>query len=398
MLTLDNVYRASYVLKDVARKTDVIYAPKLCPGTELYLKTENLQITGSFKVRGAYYKMSKLTKEERERGVIACSAGNHAQGVALGAQKNGIKAVICLPAGAPISKVEATKSYGAEVCLVEGVYDDAYRRALELRDEKGYTFIHPFNDEDVIAGQGTIALELTEQLPDIDVVLVPVGGGGLISGIAYTLKSLNPNVKVYGVQAKGAPSMANSVHHGAIEALSSVSTIADGIAVKVPGDLTYEICSKYVDDIVTVSDDEIAAAILALMEQHKLVTEGAGAVAVAAAMFGKVDLKGKKAVCLCSGGNIDVTILSRVIQRGLLMSGRTCQMTIELMDKPGQLLAVSRVIAEHGGNVIEVHHEHSRGGSDVNGCYLRVTLETRNFEHIKEIHDALAANGLHVIE
>ncbi len=324
MLTLDNVYRASYVLKDVVRKTDVIYAPKLCPGTELYLKTENLQVTGSFKVRGAYYKMSKLTDAEKARGVIACSAGNHAQGVALGAQKNGIKAVICLPAGAPISKVEATKSYGAEVCLVEGVYDDAYRRALELRDEKGYTFIHPFNDEDVIAGQGTIALELTEQLSDIDVVLVPVGGGGLISGVAYTLKSLNPNVKVYGVQATGAPSMANSVHHGRIEALPSVSTIADGIAVKVPGDLTYEICSKYVDDIVTVSDDEISAAILALMEQHKLVTEGAGAVAVAAAMFDKVDLKGKRVVCLCSGGNIDVTILSRVIQRGLLMSGRTC--------------------------------------------------------------------------
>ena len=398
MLTIDNVYRARNVLKNVIRKTDVIYAPKLCPGTELYLKTENLQVTGSFKVRGAYYKMSKLTAEERARGVIACSAGNHAQGVALGAQKNGIKAVICLPAGAPISKVEATKSYGAEVCLVEGVYDDAYRKALELRDEKGYTFIHPFNDEDVIAGQGTIALELTEQLSDIDVVLVPVGGGGLISGVAYTLKTLNPSVKVYGVQATGAPSMANSVHHGRIEELPAVSTIADGIAVKVPGNLTYEICSKYVDDIVTVSDDEISAAILALMEQHKLVTEGAGAVAVAAAMFGKVDLKGKKTVCLCSGGNIDVTILSRVIQRGLLMSGRTCQMTIELMDKPGQLMAVARVIAERGGNVIEVHHEHSRGGSDVNGCYLRVTLETRNFEHIKEIREALAENGLHVIE
>ena len=398
MLTLDNVYRASYVLKDVVRKTDVLYAPKLCPGTELYLKTENLQITGSFKVRGSYYKMSKLTAEEKARGVIACSAGNHAQGVALSAQKNGIKAVICLPDGAPISKVEATKSYGAEVCLVEGVYDDAYRRALELRDEKGYTFIHPFDDEDVIAGQGTIALELTQQLSDIDAVLVPVGGGGLISGVAYTLKTLNPNVKVYGVQAEGAPSMLRSVKDGQIEALSSVKTIADGIAVKRPGDLTFDICSKYVDEIVTVNDDEISAAILALMEQHKLVTEGAGAVSVAAAMFGKIDLKGKKAVCLLSGGNIDVTILSRVIQRGLLMSGRTCQLTIELVDKPGQLLAVSRTIAELGGNVIEVHHEHARGGSDVNGCYLRVTMETRNFDHINEIREALAAKGLRVME
>ncbi len=398
MLTLDNVYRAGYVLKEVVRKTDVIYAPKLVPGADLYLKTENLQVTGSFKVRGAYYKMSKLTAEEKARGVIACSAGNHAQGVALAAQKNGIKSVICLPDGAPISKVEATKSYGAEVCLVEGVYDDAYRRALELRDEKGYTFIHPFNDPDVIAGQGTIALELIEQLDKIDAVLVPIGGGGLISGVAFTLKSLKPEIKVYGVQAAGAPSMVNSVKDGKIIRLPAVSTIADGIAVKEPGDLTYEICSKYVDEILTVSDDEISAAILALMEQHKLVTEGAGAVPVAAAMFGKVDLKGKKAVCLLSGGNIDVTILSRVIQRGLLMSGRTCQMTIELLDKPGQLLAVARIIAEHGGNVIEVHHEHARGGSDVNGCYLRVTMETRNFAHITEIREALAASGLRVIE
>lgn len=398
MLTLDNVYRAGYVLKEVVRKTDVIYAPKLMPGADLYLKTENLQVTGSFKVRGAYYKMSKLTAEEKARGVIACSAGNHAQGVALAAQKNGIKAVICLPDGAPISKVEATKSYGAEVCLVEGVYDDAYRRALELRDEKGYTFIHPFNDPDVIAGQGTIALELIEQLDKIDAVLVPIGGGGLIAGVAYTLKTLKPDIKVYGVQAAGAPSMANSVKDGKIIRLPSVSTIADGIAVKEPGDLTYELCSKYVDEILTVSDDEISAAILTLMEQHKLVTEGAGAVAVAAAMFKKVDLTGKKAVCLLSGGNIDVTILSRVIQRGLLMSGRTCQMTIELLDKPGQLLAVARIIAEHGGNVIEVHHEHARGGSDVNGCYLRVTMETRNFAHITEIREALAASGLRVIE
>ena len=394
MLTLDNVYRAGYVLKEVVRKTDVIPAPKLRPGVDLYLKTENLQITGSFKVRGAYYKMSKLTAAEKARGVIACSAGNHAQGVALSAQKNGIKAVICLPDGAPISKVEATKSYGAQVCLVEGVYDDAYARALALRDEKGYTFIHPFDDEDVIAGQGSIALELAEQIPDLDAVIVPIGGGGLIAGIAFTLKSLNPNVKIYGVQAKGAPSMFNSVRDGEIEQLSAVSTIADGIAVKKPGNLTFDICSKYVDEIVTVTDDEIAAAILALMEQHKLVTEGAGAVAVAAAMFGKVDLAGKKTVCLLSGGNIDVTILSRVIQRGLQMSGRTCQMTIELLDKPGQLLAVSRIIAEKGGNVIEVHHEHARGGSDVNGCYLRIVLETRNFEHIKEIREALTASGL----
>lgn len=395
-LTLDNVYKANYVLKDVVRQTDVLYAPKLCPGTELYLKTENLQVTGSFKVRGAYYKMSQLTEEEKKRGVVACSAGNHAQGVALAAQKNGIKAVICLPDSAPISKVEATRSYGAEICLVNGVYDDAYQEALRLRDEEGYTFIHPFNDPDVIAGQGTIALELAEQVSDLDAVIVPVGGGGLISGVAYTLKNLNPNIKVYGVQAAGAPSMLNSIHDGQIETLPSVRTIADGIAVKQPGDLTYEICSKYVDEIVTVTDDEISAAILALMEQHKLVTEGAGAVSVAAAMFGKIDLKGKKTVCLLSGGNIDVTILSRVITRGLIMSGRSCQLNIELVDKPGQLSNVSRIIAEQGGNVTSVHYEHTNEGSDVNGCYLRLTLETRNFDHIEAIRKALTDFGIHI--
>ncbi len=393
MLTIDNVYSASYALKDVVRKTDIIYAPKLKKGIELYLKTENLQITGSFKVRGSYYKMSRLSAEEKARGVIACSAGNHAQGVALSAQKNGIKAVICLPDGAPISKIEATKSYGAEVCLVEGVYDDAYKKALSLRDEKGYTFIHPFDDEDVIAGQGTIALEIVDQVPDLDAIIVPIGGGGLISGVAYTIKTLNPKVKVYGVQAQGAPSMLNSVKDKQIEELESVLTIADGIAVKKPGNLTYEICSKYVDEIVTVSDDEISAAILALMEQHKLVTEGAGAVAVAAAMFGKLDLEGKKTVCLLSGGNIDVTILSRVIKRGLLMSGRTCQLMIELVDKPGQLKNVSRIIADLGGNVISVHHERANEGSNVNGCYLRIVLETRNFEHIQEIEKALKDFG-----
>lgn len=397
MLTLDNVYRASYVLKDVVRKTDIIYAPKLKLGSEIYLKTENLQITGSFKVRGAYYKMSKLSEEEKARGVVACSAGNHAQGVALAAQKNGIKAVICLPDGAPISKIEATKSYGADVCLVEGVYDDAYQKALSLRDEDGYTFIHPFNDENVIAGQGTIALEIADQLPDLDAIIVPIGGGGLISGIAFTIKSINPNVKVYGVQAQGAPSMRNSVRDGEIEELSQVSTIADGIAVKRPGDLTYEICSKYVDEIVTVTDDEISAAILALMEQHKLVTEGAGAVAVAAAMFGKVDIEGKKTVCVLSGGNIDVTILSRVIKRGLLMSGRSCQLMIELMDKPGQLKNVSRIIADLGGNVTSVHHERASEGSDVNGCYLRIILETRNYQHIEQIKNALTEFGFKLL-
>ena len=397
MLTLDKVYHARYVLKQVIRETDVIHAPKINPEADIYLKTENLQITGSFKVRGAYYRMSQLSDEEKTRGVIACSAGNHAQGVALAAAKNGIKSLICLPDGAPISKVEATKSYGAEVNLVKGVYDDAYAEALRLRDEKGYTFIHPFDDENVIAGQGTIGLELLEQIPDMDAVIVPIGGGGLISGVAFAIKSLNPKIKVYGVQAAGAPSMYNSVKDGEIERLESVSTIADGIAVKEPGENTFKYVSEYVDDIVTVTDGEISAAILALMEQHKLVTEGAGAVPVAAAMFNKVPVKGKKTVCLLSGGNIDVTILSRVIKRGLLMSGRSYSMMIELIDKPGQLMDVSRIIAELGGNVISIHHERANEGSAVNGCYLRIVLETRNYEHIEAIRQALAKEGFKVM-
>ena len=398
MITLDKIYHARYVLKEAIRDTDVIYAPHINEGAEVYLKTENLQITGSFKVRGAYYKISQLSDEEKARGVIACSAGNHAQGVALAAQKAGIKAVICLPDGAPISKVEATKSYGAQVVLVEGVYDDAYERALKLRDEEGSTFIHPFDDELVIEGQGTIGLELMEQLPDMDAVIVPVGGGGLISGVAFAVKALNPNVKVYGVQAAGAPSMVSSLKNREIVHLPAVSTIADGIAVKTPGENTFALTSKYVDDVVTVTDDEIAAAILALMEQQKLVAEGAGASAVAAAMFNKVPIKGKKVVCLLSGGNVDVSILSRVIDRGLLMSGRRCQLTIELVDKPGQLEKVAGYIAREGGNVVSVHYEHANEGSDINGCYLRLELETRNFDHIKAIRRSLKDHGFKLID
>lgn len=397
MLTLDKIYHAAHVLKEVIRTTDLIKAPKINPECDIYLKTENLQITGSFKVRGAYYKISQLSDEEKARGVIACSAGNHAQGVALAASKAGIKSLICLPDGAPISKVEATKSYGAEVCLVEGVYDDAYRKAIELRDEKGYTFIHPFDDEYVIAGQGTIGLEILDQLEDVEAVIVPVGGGGLISGVAFAIKSLDPKIKVYGVQAAGAGSMVNSIHDHKIECLDSVSTIADGIAVKEPGKLTFDMCAKYVDDIVTVTDDEISTAILTLIEQHKLITEGAGAVSVAAALFNKVPVKGKKVVCVLSGGNIDVTILSRVIKRGLLKSGRSISLVIELIDKPGQLKGVSEIIAEHGGNVISIHHERANENSDVNGCFLRIVLETRNFEHIREIKSALSDAGYKLV-
>lgn len=398
MLTLDKVYHAVYTLKSVIRDTAVIQAPNINPDADVYLKTENLQITGSFKVRGAYYKISQLSEEEKKKGVIACSAGNHAQGVALAATANGIKSLICLPDGAPISKVEATKRYGADVCLVKGVYDDAYAKAMELKDEMGYTFIHPFNDIDVIAGQGTIGLEILDQIPDLDAVIVPIGGGGLISGVAFAVKSLNPNCKVYGVQAEGAPSMFNSIKKGEICNLDSVKTIADGIAVKTPGDNTFDICSKYVDKIVTVSDDEVASAILALMEQQKLVSEGAGAVSVAAAMFNKVDVKGKKVCCLISGGNIDVTILSRVISRGLLSSGRSLSIKIELTDKPGQLEAVSRIVADLGGNIVSIYHDRYDLNIDIVSCILDLRIETRDQDHINEIINKLKAEGFKIVE
>lgn len=277
--------------------------------------------------------------------------------------------------------------------MVKGVYDDAYKKAIELRDEFGYTFVHPFDDERVIAGQGTIGLEILSELDSVDAVIVPVGGGGLIAGIACAVKTMRPSCKVYGVQAMGAPSMLNSVANKKIERLESVSTIADGIAVKQPGERTFELVSKYVDGIVTVTEDEICSAILALIEQHKMIAEGAGAVSVAAVMHNKLPIKGKNVVCVVSGGNIDVTILSRVIKRGLYKSGRSCELCIELMDKPGQLQKVSEVIATHGGNVISVSHERGSETEDINGCFLRLILETRNYDHIQEINNALVSAG-----
>lgn len=397
MLTLDKIYHASYVLKEIIRPTDMIKATNLSDDCEIYLKTENLQITGAFKARGAYYKISQLTDEEKAAGVIACSAGNHAQGVALAAARNNIKSLICIPNSAPISKVEATKSYGAEVCLVEGTYDDAHDKAVELQKQTGATFIHPFDDEQVIAGQGTIGLEILEQLPDVDAVIVPIGGGGLISGIAYAIKSLNPNVKIYGVQSAGAPSMYLSIAHDKIETLPDAHTIADGIAVKTPGELTFEFCKKYVDEIMTVTDDEVATAILTLIEKQKLISEGAGAVPVAAALFNKFPIKGKKVCCLVSGGNIDVTILSRVIDRGLQKAGRLAEFTIALTDKPGELRNVSKIIANLGANVISVNHDRADLNTDINSCYLRVSLETRNHEHVQKIKDELAKHGYRIV-
>lgn len=397
-MTLDKIYHAAYALKEVARKTDMIAAPDLCSCGNIWLKTENLQITGSFKVRGAYYKMAQLSEEEKAKGVIACSAGNHAQGVALAAAKNNIPALICIPDSAPISKIEATKSYGAEVELVKGTYDDAYARAVELQKQHGYTFIHPFDDEDVIAGQGTIGLEILDQMPDVEAVIVPVGGGGLISGVAYAIKTLRPECKVYGVEALGAPSMLKSIQKGKNITLDKVATFADGIAVKRPGDITFDLVRRYVDGVVAVSEDEIASAILTLMERQKMVAEGAGAVGIAAAMFNKINLEGRKTVCLLSGGNIDVNILSRVITRGLVMSGRNASMTIALVDKPGQLEGVSHIVSEHGGNVVSVQYDRSDTNMAINSCYLTLGLETRDHAQISEIEQALIQHGFDIVQ
>ncbi len=398
MLTLDKIYHARYILKDTARMTDLIYAPKIKKGLNVYLKTENLQNTGSFKLRGAYYKISQLTEEEKSHGVVACSAGNHAQGVALAAKQAKIPAIICLPEGAPISKVEATRSYGADVRLVPGVYDDTYGEALRLESEHGYTFIHPFNDELVIAGQGTIGLEILDQIEDADAVVVPVGGGGLISGVAYAIKQLRPDIKVYGVQSEGAASMAASLNEEKIVCLDEVITIADGIKVKEPGDNTFSLVRDYVDDIVTVNDDEIATAILTLIEQHKLITEGAGAVPVAAVMFDKIPAEHKNVVCVLSGGNIDVTILSKVIERGLMKSGRSDTLVIRLEDKPGQLSQVSTLLASLGANVDSVFYEKASEGTSITDCVLRINVETRNHEHIGFIRDALKEQGFMLLD
>ena len=298
-----------------------------------------------------------------------------------------------MPEGAPISKVEATRELGAEIRLVEGVYDDAYREALRLNEERGMTFIHPFDDEMVIAGQGSVGMEILTDLPEVDVVIVPIGGGGLASGVAYAVKALKPEVKVVGVQAEGAASMLTSRDHNQIECLPSVLTIADGIAVKEPGEHTFALCQQYVDEVVSVSEDEICAAILALIEHHKLIAEGAGAVSVAAAMFNKTEVAGKHVCCIVSGGNIDVTILSRVINRGLMKGGRTTEMLIEMPDRPGSLLGLCRVIVRFGANIISVHHERNGESPDVNSCNLRIVLETRNADHIREIHQAIEAAG-----
>ena len=372
-------------LGTVIEKTKLIHSNVFSDesGNDVYIKPENLQKTGSFKIRGAYNKIAKLTEEENTMGVIAASAGNHAQGVAFGAQKLGIKAIIVMPKHTPLIKIEATKRYGAEVILFGDVFDDAYVHARELQKEKGYTFIHPFDDEDVIEGQGTIALEVLEEVPDADIILVPVGGGGLISGIAAASKLKNPQIKIIGVEPEGAASAIEALKNGRVVELEEANTIADGTAVKRIGDTPFEYIKKYVDDIVTVSDYELMEAFLLLVEKHKIIAENSGILSVAG--LKKLDVKGKKIISILSGGNIDVLTISSMINKGLIERGRIFTFSVDLPDKPGQLVTVSKILSAQNANVIRLEHNQFKNLNRFHEVELQVTVETNGEDHIKKI-------------
>ena len=393
MAIYDKICEAADRLEGVAERTALIPAPGFSPAKMTYIKAENLQKTGSFKLRGAFNRISTLTPEEKARGVVACSAGNHAQGVAYAAAREGILSIICMPAGTPLSKVERTRALGAEIMLVPGVYDDAYEKALELRDTYGYTLVHPFNDWDVIAGQGTVGLELLEQAPDVDVVLAPVGGGGLIAGVAAAVKHSKPSCQVWGVEAEGAASLKPSLEGGHIVTLPGVSTIADGIAVKQVGDKPFSLCRQYVDGVVTVKEGEIAAAILRLLEDYKMIAEGAGAVAAAAALYGKLDLRGKKVACILSGGNVDVNVIALIINKGLKKAQRVIEIRTILADKPRQLSAFLDVLSDTGANVLSVRHDRDDADLDIGKCLVHISLETRGPDHVEQICETLRRSG-----
>ncbi len=396
MLRLFNFMEARERLSTVTNKTKIIYSDVISceSGNQVYIKPENLQRTGSFKLRGAYNKISKLNEEEKARGVIASSAGNHAQGVAYAAQKLGIKAVIVMPKHTPLIKVEATRKYGAEVVLYGEVYDDAYKKACELQQKEGYVFVHPFDDEDVIEGQGSIALEILEEVPDADIILVPVGGGGLISGIAAAAKQINPKIRIVGVEPEGAASAIASITSGEVVELSEANTIADGTAVKKIGNLTFEYIKKYVDEIITVSDYELMEAFLVLVEKHKIIVENSGILAVAGAY--KLKEKNKKVVSILSGGNIDVLTISSMINKGLVARGRVFKFSVYLPDKPGQLVKVSQVLADLNANVVRLDHNQFINLDRFHDVELQVTVETNGEEHIKRIIEVMNENGFKI--
>lgn len=394
--TIADVYRAAKQLEGVARKTRLIhsdYFSELCHN-DVYLKPENLQHTGAFKLRGAYNKISQLTPEERVRGVITASAGNHAQGVAYAARKLGVKAVICMPATTPILKVEGTRALGAEVVLHGDGFDDAYAHSLELQKKHGYVYIHPFNDLQVLLGQGTTALEIIDALKDVDAILCPIGGGGFASGVALATKLVNPNVKVIGVEPENAACMKAALAADKVVTLDSTDTVADGCAVKTAGTLTFEFCKKYLDDIITVSEIDIMNALLSLIEKHKLVAEGAGVLSLAA--LAKLPFHDKKVVSIISGGNIDISTISALIDKALIARGRVFCFAVQLPDKPGQLLNVSRILAKENANVIKLDHDQTKVTDSFKKVVLTVTVETHNEQHIQKIIQALNANGYEI--
>ncbi|WP_408955434.1 threonine ammonia-lyase [Natroniella sp. ANB-PHB2] len=394
-MTIEDIKKAANNLEGVIHKTALDYSTTFSEisNNDIYLKLENLQRTGSFKIRGAYNKIANLSYKEKEYGVIASSAGNHAQGVALAATEYGIDSTIIMPQGAPIAKVAATKNYGSQVVLYGSVYDESYLKAQEICQETGATFISPFNDQDIIAGQGTIGLEVIEQLAELDLILVPIGGGGLISGVALAIKEYNPEVKVIGVEAENAASMRGSLAKGEIITLDSAATIADGIAVKKPGSLTYQICQEYIDQIITVTEEEITKAILMLLERAKLMVEGAGAVTVAALLSQKLNARNKKVVAVISGGNIDVNMIARIIERGLVKAGRRIKLRTFIEDQPGSLEQLLSKIAHLEANVISVHHNRYHPKIFIEQVEVELELETKNNEHSQEIHKILNQDG-----
>lgn len=393
MLTLEKFEEASERLNRVLLETKLVYSDYFSEktGAKVYFKPENMQFTGAYKLRGAYYKISTLTQEERERGIISASAGNHAQGVAYAAKLIGAKAVIVMPTSTPLIKVNRTKGYGAEVILHGDVYDDACAYALELAEEKGYTFIHPFNDEIVATGQGTIAMEIIKELPTVDYILVPIGGGGLCCGVSTLAKMLNPKIKVIGVEPAGAACMKASLAVGHVVTLPKVTTIADGTAVKTPGDVVFPYIQENVDDIITVEDDDLIAAFLDMMENHKMIVENSGLLTVAA--LKQMDIRGKKVVSILSGGNMDVITIASVVQNGLIQRDRIFTVSVLLPDKPGELHRVAGILAELQGNVIKLEHNQFVSVNRSNVVELRITLEAFGTEHKERILRELEQRG-----
>ncbi|MFR9018446.1 MAG: threonine ammonia-lyase [Fusobacterium sp.] len=394
-VTFDMIKEAAETIKGSVKRTQIIECPtkEKLTGNKVFFKLENLQKTGSFKVRGALNKIMHLTEEEKARGVIASSAGNHAQGVALGATNLGIKSTIVMPGTAPLSKVMATRGYGAEVVQVGTVYDDAYKKACEIQAETGATFLHPFDDPYVIAGQGTIGMEIIEDLEDVDMVIVPIGGGGIASGIAKAVKSLKPSVKMVGVEAENAASMLEAVKQGCPCTIKTTPTIADGIAVARAGQLTCEMIRDYVDEIVTVSEDDIARAILFLMEKGKVVAEGAGATPVAALLAGKIKEQGQNICCVISGGNSDINMIERIINKALILEGRKAEFNVVVPDRAGELFKVLQVLAEKKANILRINQSMYKTGIKINNQVAKIVIECANAEHRNEIAVAIREAG-----